>query len=318
MKTVLYETSGGALAALLATRSFVFADLYTITTQNGGPVLRFTTADIDVRYSATTWSHGAPPIDTDANTGSSPRAHWKPGLDVDTWTVVVMPRPIHPVTGAADPDTIAGVPWIEAAAGGALDSATVAVDRAYFAAWPTGASAFTTPAAPVGVLNIFTGRVAGVDVSRSRVGITINSHLHLLDASFPRNVYQAPCSHTLFDAGCQLVAASYAINGTVVTGSTNGVIRANISPPSGSATFALGRIVMTSGANNTFQRSIRSYTAGLPAALTLIAPFSFDIAIGDTFTVYPGCDKQQETCALFGNLDNFGGQPYIPAPEVAA
>ena len=40
-------------------------------------------------------------------------------------------------------------------------------------------------------------------------------------------------------------------------------------------------------------------------------------SVGDAFTVYPGCDKQQSTCALFGNSANFRGQPFIPAPELS-
>jgi len=317
MKTPLYETSPGALAALLATRSFVFADLYTFTTVNGGPLLRYAAADRDIAWGGNTWIHNGPAFDQGASGGSRPTGHWKVGLDVDSWNVTVAPRLTDPVTGVATPDLIAGQPWLPAVRGGALDGATATVDRAYLSAWPNDVSAFSKPAAPVGVINIFTGRVAAVDVSRTQVGIAINSHLELLDVSMPRRVFQAPCQHTLFDAGCSLVAASYAVTGTVAAGSTPGLIKANISAPPGSGTYALGRIIFTSGANATFQRSIRSYLAGLPAQLKLVAPLSFPVAVGDGFTAYPGCDKQRETCSLFGNTANFRGFPYIPAPELS-
>lgn len=40
--------------------------------------------------------------------------------------------------------------------------------------------------------------------------------------------------------------------------------------------------------------------------------------LGDAFTAYPGCDKQITTCdSKFNNKSNFGGFPYIPAPETA-
>ena len=317
MKTPLVETFSGALKALLATRSFVFADLYTFTTVNGGPVLRYAAADLDIAWGGNTWVHGGPAFDQGQSGGSRPTGHWKVGLDVDSWTVIVAPRLTDPITGAATPDLIAGQPWLQALRGGALDGATVTVDRAYLAAWPTGTNMFSTPATPVGVINIFTGRVAGVDVSRTQVGITLNSHLELLGTSMPRNVFQAPCSHTLFNTGCTLSAASYAVTGSVAAGTTPSVIKANISAPPGSGTYALGRIVFTSGANATFQRSIRAYLAGLPAQLSLVAPFSFPVAIGDAFTAYPGCDKQQSTCAMFGNKANFRGQPFIPVPELS-
>jgi uncharacterized phage protein (TIGR02218 family) len=317
MKTPLYETSPATLSALLATRSFVFADLYTFTTVNGGPVLRYAAADRDIAWGGNTWIHNGPAFDQGASSGSRPTGHWKVGLDVDSWNVTVAPRLTDPVTGAAAPDLIAGQPWLQAVRGGALDGATATVDRAYLSAWPNDVAAFSKPAAPVGVINIFTGRVAAVDVSRTQVGIAINSHLELLDISMPRRVFQAPCQHTLFDTGCSLVAASYAVMGTVAAGSTTSVIHAAISAPPGSGTYALGRIVFTSGANATFQRSIRSYLAGLPAQLKLVAPLSYPVAVGDAFTAYPGCDKQRDTCGLFGNTANFRGFPYIPAPELS-
>ena len=68
--------------------------------------------------------------------------------------------------------------------------------------------------------------------------------------------------------------------------------------------------------NSTF-KTCACCLAGLPAQLSLVAPFSFPVAIGDAFIVYPGCDKQQSTCAMFGNLANYRGQPYIPVPELS-
>lgn len=316
MKTPLFETSTGALKALLATRGFVFADLYTFTTVNGGPVLRYAAADLDIAWGGNTWIHGGPAFDQGASGGSGPTGHWKVGLDVDTWNVVVAPRLADPITGASTPDQFGGQPWLQAVRGGALDGATVTVDRAYLAAWPTGGNTFSVPAAPVGVINIFAGRIAGVDVSRTQVGITLNSHLELLSTAMSRNLFQAPCLHTLFDTGCSLVAASHAVTGTVAVGSTQSVIHANITAPPGSGTYALGRIVFTSGANATFQRSIRAYLAGLPAQLRLVAPFNFPVTVGDTFTAYAGCDKRRETCGLFGNGANFRGFPFIPVPEM--
>jgi len=45
----------------------------------------------------------------------STQAHWKLGLDTDTWTLVLMPGPFDPITGATFPDTIGNVPWLQAA-----------------------------------------------------------------------------------------------------------------------------------------------------------------------------------------------------------
>ncbi len=312
MKIAKYETTTGALVALLATRAFVWADLYTITLATG-VVLRLASGDSDWAYAGNTWSHGGPFIE---HPDRKPTAHWKVGLDVDTWQFSVIPRAVDPISGAAYPDTIGSTPWLAAARAGALDGAVVQVDRAYLATWP----AYPRPLAlaPIGVVNIFTGRVAAIDVDRSTVMVSLNSHLELLDQNMPRNLYQAGCGRTLFDAGCSLVASSYAASLTVLAGSTQSLLIATSGLPGGSGTYALGRILFTSGLNAGFSRSVRSMTqVTTTLQLTLIAPMPFAVAIGDTFTAWPGCDKQMATCTAWGNLANFGGQPYIPSPETA-
>jgi hypothetical protein len=53
-------------------------------------------------------------------------------------------------------------------------------------------------------------------------------------------------------------------------------------------------------------------------SMFLIAPFPFTVAVGDTFTAFPGCDKSLQTCTnKFQNQLNFGGEDLIPKPETA-
>ena len=314
MKTAKYEVSSGALAALLATRRFVYAELYTFTLAGGG-VLRYTTADTDMGYSGNVWTHSGPLFD---QSGTRAVGHWKTGLDTDTWHCTLAPRSVDPITGAAYPDKIGSVPWLAAARGGALDGAVVLVDRAYLAAWPAFPRASVV--APIGVLNIFTGRVATNDIGRSQVIVNLNSHMELLGQQMPRDLYQAGCRHTLFDSGCTLVASSFAAAGAAAAGSSASVLLSTLTAPSGSGTFAQGRVVMTSGLNATFARSVRSWSApagGSPGNFKLLSPLPVPVAAGDTFNAYPGCDRQRATCALFSNTLNFGGQPFIPPPEAA-
>lgn len=312
MKTPIYDFSPGATAALLATRSFVYCDLYTIATAGNGPVLLYATGDVDIAYPGGpgTFSAHGPAFD---QARSKAVAHWKVGFDVDTWQVVIAPRPVDPLTGAAYPDTIGALPWLAAARAGALYGAQVDVDRAYLAAWPGWPLA--QPVAPVGVVRIFAGQVGTLDIGRSQCVMTVNSHLVLLGASMPRNLVQASCRHTLFDQGCGLAASAFAVAGVAAAGSTAGLVQAPaLAPPGGSGTYARGRIVMTSGQNQGFARSVRSFMGG---ALTLLSPLPYAPAPGDGFNAYPGCDLTQQTCALFGNFPNFGGYPYVPVPETA-
>lgn len=245
-------------------------------------------------------------------------AHWKRGLDVDQAVVVFAPRTSDPITGAAFPDTIGSVPFIQAARGGALDGADVQIDRVFFASWP---QPYTTPITPVGALTLFAGTPAEVDVNDSQVILTINDYRQLLQNKFPRNVFQLACSHTLYDAGCTLSATPFSVSGIVCSSASTRqalVASANVTPPTspGSGTFTLGKVTMTSGLNSGFTRTVRQWSA--PRSFALLNPLPFTVAAGDTFTAAEGCDKQQATCTAFNNLVNFGGEPFIPDATNAA
>lgn len=296
------------LIALLNTGSFVKCTLYTITLFSG-EVLRYTDADVDITDGTNVWSSQGPKID---NAQSKITGHWKIGVDVDTWATYIMPRPLDLITGETFPDKIGTIPWLEAAVGGALDDADVAIDRAYLDAWPTPWKK-TVPVEPTGIVRIFTGTMAAVDIGRTYAILNINSLLDRLATETPRNLYQSQCRHTLFDSGCQLVADDFKVEGTVGNGTSTNAVLTDL--PQVAGYFDLGRIVMTSGKNNTFSRQIRSWDG---MTLRLIAPFPFPLVAGDTFNIYPGCDKMKSTCTdKFDNLENYGGQDFIPAPETS-
>jgi len=292
------------------------ARLYTITLFGGG-VIRFTDADFDIKAKSTstrvngfTYSSGGIRVDQKE---SKTQAHMKIGTDTDTWVVVLMPRPFDLVTGAAFPDMIGEVPWLQAAQGGALDAADFQVDEAYFSAVPT----WPIPpagAVPVGCRTIFAGTVAEVDTTNAVAVLTVNDYRSLFTIQMPLHFYQAQCRHALFDNGCTLNAASYAVACNVASGSTQSTIRGNgLAIPQGSGTYQLGRIVMTGGMNKTFQRTIKTWDGSF--TIGLLNPLPFPVAPGDTFLAYPGCNKLFSTCGQFGNQLNYGGQPFIPPPE---
>lgn len=137
MKSAKWEPSPGALVAWLVSRprSAWIADLYTFSLVGSGPVLRYTTSDLDVTvpYAPTplTWDSRTALFDQFA---SKSYGHWKVELDVDTWQVVVSPRP---------GTVIGNQPWLAACAAGALDGATATVDRVYWDGPPP-----STPGSP--------------------------------------------------------------------------------------------------------------------------------------------------------------------------
>jgi len=337
VKPAKFETSTGALAAFLASRpaSVMLCDLYTfapVGSINGGAPLLYTTADIDV---VVPYAAGTPLVISGPPLAPAPLAagptrysssgvyfdqlqnkaygHWKVGLDVDTWQVICTPSPEA---------AIGGMPFLAALRARALDGAVVAVDRAFID--NRDGVGYAPTLSPLGVVNVFTGRVAEIDLGRSNAVISINSHLELLSQNMPRNLYQSGCRWPLFGAGCNLAASSFGVDCNVISppAPNNNQLYLNLSAPVGSGTYALGRIVFVNGANQGFSRSIRSWSLGpgpSPAAtVTLMAPFPFAFDVGDGAIAYPGCDKQLSTCDAFGNAANFGGMPFIPAPEMSA
>lgn len=303
-------------------------DLYTVT-DFAGNVYRFTTADFDINCGSGTnfgglsqpsgkYPSGGVRIDQKA---SKTQAHWKVGLDADQWVVVLMPRPFDLVTGAANPDTIGSLPFLQALNAGAWDAADVQVDRAYFSSLPTWPMS-PGGAVPVGTITIFAGLVGEVDTDTTAT-VVINDYRSLTSFSMPRRYFQGMCRHMLFDAGCNangnMNRSSFAVSGAAGAGSTQSTIVAsgNLTPPSGSSgTFTLGTLQFTSGLNANFWAFIVQWDDG--RTLSLLEPLPFAVSPGDTFVAYPGCDKTAASCADFNNTPQFGGEPYIPVPETLA
>lgn len=74
--------------------------------------------------------------------------------------------------------------------------------------------------------------------------------------------------------------------------------------------YAGGKLVFTSGANETFAREARSVVFASPDVVTVVLwdEAAADIAPGDTITLAPGCDRRYETCRdVHDNLLNFRG-----------
>lgn len=297
--------------------------IYTITLFGGG-VIRFADSDFDIKGVSSSpavngFNYTSKGLRVD-QLGSKTQAHWKLGLDTDTWTLIVMPRPFDTVTGTPFPDKIGNVPWIEAAQAGSLDAADFQVDEAYFGSLPTWPMP-PTGAVPVGCKTIFAGVMAEVDTTNSSVVLTVNDYRYLFSLQMPRRFFQANCKHFLFDSGCNasgnMNPATFAVPGSAAAGSTQTtIIGSGLARPTGSGTYKLGRLQMTSGLNASFQRTIRDWDGAF--TLSLLNPLPFVVAPGDTFNVYPGCDKSFAACGAFGNTPNYGGYLSIPNPEVQA
>jgi uncharacterized phage protein (TIGR02218 family) len=284
------KTASTALQNYLAQNNqFFFADLYTFTLLDG-TIVRLTSWEANIVSGGQTFLAPGPFVERT-------KVRTVLGLEVDKIEVKISAGIAH---------TINGVPWLIALQQGKFDGATVSVDRLIMPA-PGDAS--------LGTFNLFTGTVAEVEVGVVDARITVRSLLELLNVQMPRHLVQSPCHHMLFDAGCGLVKNNFVTIATAQAASTViKIVIAPLSQPSGF--FDMGTVTGVSGANAGVSRTVRSYTN--PNIVQLNSSFPNVIAAGDQFNLYPGCDKTQATCqSKFNNVANFGGMPYVPAPETA-
>lgn len=282
------KSANPELEALLnSTRQFCMADLYTIATV-GGDMLRYASGDFDVTLDGNRFTSRGPLV-------SRGPIRTMVGLEVDTLTITI---------ATANPaDQLNGQPFITAALDGALDGATVLLQRAFFESW-------TQPAK--GALVMFSGRVSQISGSRHELQVSVKSDLELLDVKLPRNIYTPGCALDVYSTPCGANRAAVTVTGSVASVSSP---RSGFATSLGQATgwFDLGTLTFTSGANDGVSRTVQAFDAG---AFSFALAFPADIAPGDTFSVFPACMHTMDDCAnKHNNLVHFRGFPFVPAPE---
>lgn len=134
--------------------------------------------------------------------------------------------------------------------------------------------------------------------------------------------YGPQCRADLGDAQCTIDLSLWIQSGTVVSVSdrrtfvpTALVERGSATPsaPAVSGWFNQGVITFTSGNNNGFKIETSDWDG---TTLLLFESLPFDIQVGDTFTIEPGCDRLIQTCGQkFTNTVNHRGEPLIPGMD---
>lgn len=282
-------------------QEFVKADLYTFYDSGLNILGRFSSVDADITIKPDGTAGG--PTYLGAASGNTPlfkRGMLKTvvGIEVDTLNIEIFANATM---------LLNGVPWLQALRNGVLDGGRVRLDRFISDAWTN-----TT----VGTVYWFGGRIGPITkLGRSSAMLAVLSDLNLLNVQMPRELYQNACSNTLYDAKCTLNRATFKSSNAVVAAfSSRSVIQSTL--PNNTGYFDLGYVKFTSGVNNGVVRSIKNYVGS--GYFNLITPLFTLCGNGDTFDIYPGCDKTQATCASkFSNVINFRGFPYIPIPETA-
>jgi hypothetical protein len=237
----------------------VIADLYDFTFVDG-LALRLTSFACDVFWGGKRYSSMGPRL-------TRGEIKLLQGIEVSDLDVTI----------AADAFDLAncGLTYQSAAVAGLWDGANVTLNRAFFADPPLlGADmrpdgTFDVDLGGRGVVNLFVGRVGELDIDSLQVKMVLHSLTELLNIQMPRMLYQPNCRFALYDAGCDLERADFAVTGTVQQGSTASTIFVPdmlipaTAPGAGGALpigwLGLGSITMTSGKLAGVSRTIAQF-----------------------------------------------------------
>lgn len=274
--------------ALLQSREFWAVDLYEIRFIDD-TILRWDGHALSTSWNGYVWAGGGPII----SRGNTRQIR---GLESDTLAMDITPR---------ETDTLLGVPLIKAVQNGAFDGARIALYRGHAA----------TPGAPiVGAVLRFQGEIQEVETDVT-IHVTVKSDLVKLDATCPRDVWQAGCSRTLYDAGCGVQRSAHLVNASTGAGTTKSVLKV-LGLPHADGYYSAGEIRFISGENAGARRSVRVQADA--DTLRLSYPLLHTPALGDQFQLWPGCAHTVDECEIkFFNKPAFNGQPFVPAPETA-
>ncbi|HEY4343441.1 MAG TPA: DUF2163 domain-containing protein [Parvibaculum sp.] len=154
------------------------------------------------------------------------------------------------------------------------------------------------------------------EVSRGATGFTaeLRGLAHRLNQPVGR-LFQYACDADLGDARCGFMLE--ASPGTVIECEDNRMLTASGLDAFAEGWFERGRLRFTSGANAGAAMEVKMH-APTPAgtAIELWQAMPRGVAVGDTFEVTAGCDKQFTTCGgKFSNAANFRGFPHMPGND---
>lgn len=292
--------SPSLIALLAAGGPYLMADLITVTLWDGS-IYRWNLSDSDLVFGGHTFTAGG--------SGNAPiiergTTRCVVGLEVDTLAIKLL---------CGQSVTLGGISMVRAAMNGAFDSASIKLERVFMPTWGD-----TSPGSVV----LFEGEVAGVDPSTTEIDLSVKSDADLLSIAMPAYLCQPGCGHLLYSTGCGLSRAAFTVSGTCTGIPTTTSIPSALSQAADY--FTLGVLVMTSGVAAGARRTVRAFSGG---TITPSMPLPAAPAAGDTFQVYPGCNRtlghnyggtfiMDGDCAVkFSNTARFRGFPWVPRAE---
>lgn len=289
--------------AILSGGNYLKFDLYSFSLTTG--VSYYFTAG-DVSLTAAVYPSGTTNPYLMGYTFSRGATTQAVGLDAQELDLTIAPAFDNP----GGPPLIGGYSLMQASRLGLLDNASVLYSKIFLNYPVANGQLDTSPAA----IAWFRGVVAEQDVQRFSLKMKISSDLIVLNqVQMPKNLAQAPCSHTVYDAGCTLSKSTFTSTGTIAAAVSTSSFNTSLTQADGY--FDLGVIQFTSGANAGYSSTIKKYLHA-SGNIQVVIPFPAPVAPTDAFSVYPGDDRLLSTCTnKFANRAHFKGIPFTPVPE---
>jgi len=154
---------------------------------------------------------------------------------------------------------------------------------------------------------LISGWVGEIRLDQGRFTREVRSKMQLLQNNIGR-VLEKDCDADLGDARCTVNLAAITVTGTVTAVASQSSFT-DSARTEADGLFDFGAVTFTSGANSGLSMEVYAYSAD---TFTVRLPFPYPIQIGDTYSVYPGCDKIEATCKTkFSNFVNYRGFPHL-------
>lgn len=276
------KTISGALLTNIQSETPTLATLWKIT-RTDGQVFRFTDHDTDIVVTDGTYI---------AKSGYSPTTIVSTeGLSVDNLTLETI----------LDADAITETDLIS----GKFDYADVEIYQVNWAS-PSWSSKVFLKRGTFG--EVKTGKVMASVEFRG-----LSQHLNQVTG----RMYTLNCDTDLGSTRCGASLVSYTVSGAVTAVIDSDTFRDNSTADiinKADGWFSYGLLTWLTGNNAGRNVEVKKFTvSGSDFTFDLIEPMWDAIQVGDTFSVYAGCDKTFETCKTkFSNGVNFQGFQNIP------
>ena len=163
-----------------------------------------------------------------------------------------------------------------------------------------------------GTRTIARGRIGEVSLGRTSWeaelrGLSQSLTQQLLELTSPL------CRVKLGSAKCGVALGPLTVTGSI-TSIANRRTWTDSTRAEAAGHFTYGLVSFTSGANAGFSIEVKAHTAG--GVIEQQLPLPYALAVGDAYTMTPGCDRRFTTCsARYSNVINFRGEPHLPGQD---